>query len=178
MKKQLTRTLFGVLAVSPLALAALGAHAGASAPRQPLVDAQGAPAPGNVGQAGRLHHDPLGPTMERTSARWGAGPNMERTSERWGAGPTMERTSERWGAGPNGRPTLRPPTAADLRAAGLSEDQIRTALAPTPARPTAPLLRMSTSTSRPAAVPLRAATGEPMPGNCMGKCPPKDGKYE
>ena len=165
MKKQLTRTLFGVLAVSPLALAALGAHAGASAPRQPLVDAQGAPAPGNVGQAGRLHHDPLGPTMERTSERWGAGPNMERTSERWGAGP-------------NGRPTLRPPTAADLRAAGLSEDQIRTALAPTPARPTAPLLRMSTSTSRPVAVPLRAATGEPMPGNCMGKCPPKDGKYE
>jgi len=131
MKKQLTRTLFGVLAVSPLAFAALGAHAGASAPRQPLVDAQGAPAPGNVGQAGRLHHDPLGPNMERTSER--------------------------------------PPTAAELRAAGLAEAQIRTALAPTPARPPMPLLRMSTTPTRPTAVPLRAATGEPMPGNCMGK---------
>ncbi len=143
MKKQLTRTLFGVLAVSPLAFAALGAHAGASAPRQPLVDAQGAPAPGNVGQAGRLHHDPLGPNMERTS--------------------------ERLGAGANGRPTLRPPTAVELRAAGLAEAQIRTALAPTPARPPMPLLRMSTTPTRPTAVPLRAATGEPMPGNCMGK---------
>ena len=140
MKKQLTRSLFGVLAVSPLAFAALGAQAGSSAPRQPLVDAQGAPAPGNVGQAGRLHHDPLGPNMERTSER--------------------------------------PPTAAELRAAGLAEAQIRTGRAPATARPPVPLLRMSTTTTRPTAGPLRAATGEPMPGNCMGKCPPKDGKYE